>query len=79
MVIKRNMNITNGIISLAYVRSYMDGYAEGQDNGYETGYKEGTKDCIQHYKPSLSDGLRNGSSICAKDMNRLKKYKKLFE
>lgn len=44
---------------------YEDGYEDGYDDGYEDGKDK--------YKSAISDGLRNGSSECAKAMRSRRK------
>jgi hypothetical protein len=42
---------------------------------FRDGYSCGAKDARDHLKPAISDGLRAGSSQCARAMNDYKKDK----
>lgn len=44
----------------------------GYMHGFHEGYDQAVKDVVDHYKPIVSDGLRAGSSLCGKEMRRLR-------
>jgi len=47
----------------------------GYDNGFENGVTVGYAIAMNETKAAVSDGLRNKSSECAKNMNSRKKKK----
>lgn len=48
-------------------------FKEGYETGYKDGYEDGTEDYEARMGKALSDGLRKGSSECAKEMRARRK------
>lgn len=51
----------------------MDMILEGLEESYTEGYKDGYEDTDIEYNKAISDGLKKGSSECAKKMVQRKK------
>ncbi|WP_270505842.1 hypothetical protein [Paraclostridium sordellii] len=48
-------------------------FKEGYETGYSDGYEDGTSDYEERIGKALSDGLRSGSSECAREMRARRK------
>lgn len=51
----------------------LEGLEESYTEGYKDGYKDGCEDTDIEYNKAISDGLKKGSSECAKKMVQRKK------
>ena len=60
------------VAKAAFTSGYTQGYGEGETSGYLkglaigniVGYNNGHRDGVDSCKAAISDGLKNGSSVC---------------
>ena len=59
-------NTLTSLLELLFETGYTEGYDTGYDDGYEDGYKKRKEEDMA----AISDGLRKGSSECAKILSK---------
>ncbi len=76
MGIAKRKEELNESLNLLYNKIYEFGIINGYNKGYDDGFEDGYLNRTEESKGAISDGLRQGSKKCAKEMNKLKFIKK---